>query len=161
MKKKLMKKNRKNAFTLVELLVAITILGIIIALAIPLIRNIQGNQEKQKVQIYHDSIEQSARIYVDTYGRDGFENEDVHCIIIPLSILIEKDLAKDIQIEEKSCHTENSFVKVEKDKNRYTYETYLSCGKVGASGNIIIDSNISDEEANIAAYLSTCKKIEN
>ena len=39
-------KNKKG-FTLVELLVAMAILGIIIAIALPVIRNVQDNQGKQ------------------------------------------------------------------------------------------------------------------
>ena len=138
-------KNRKG-FTLVELLVAITIVGIIAVIAIPLIRNIQGNQGEQKFNAYKNSIEQSARLYVETYGEDEFGQSESGCIIIPLEELKDKNLAKDIQIADRSCLNENSFVKVDKDGNRYTYTTYLSCGK-----------NMKDEDADINKFINTCK----
>ena len=151
-----MLKNKKG-FTLVELLVAITILGVIIALAIPLIRNVQGNQGKQKYNTYRSSIEQSARLYVDTYGEDEFGNNEEGCILIPLEDLIEKDLAKDIQVDNTSCNTTNSFVKVEKKGKRYTYETYLSCGEVdGTTGNIAADTLMTDTGADFDSQSDSC-----
>ena len=74
-------KNQKG-FTLVELLVAIVIIGIISVIAIPLIRNVQENQGQQKFNTYKNSIEKSARLYVETYGEDDLAKVKMNIIII-------------------------------------------------------------------------------
>ena len=60
-----MKKCNKG-FTLVELLVTISILGLITALSLPVIRNIIEANTLKKYTTYKDSVETSAKLYVDS-----------------------------------------------------------------------------------------------
>jgi len=124
------RKTTKNTegFTLVELLAAITILGIITALSIPLIRGIQDSNEKRKFTTYRDSLENSAKLYVDSYSEDLFGHKDGGCAYITWDQLYEKDLTEDIQMAGISCNSENSFVKVVKYKEHYNYYPSLGCG---------------------------------
>lgn len=50
-----MSRNNK-VFTLVELLVAIVILGIITGMSIPLVKNVKNNNENKKYEIYSDLL---------------------------------------------------------------------------------------------------------
>jgi general secretion pathway protein G len=59
-------KNNKG-FTLVELLVVIVILGIVTGLSIPLLRNVRENNEKKEYSTYMDTLEYSAKLYIDSY----------------------------------------------------------------------------------------------
>lgn len=123
-----MKKLDRKGFTLVELLAAITILGIITAISIPLIRGIQESNTKRKFTTYRDSLENSAKLYVDSYGEDLFGHEEEGCAYITWQQLYKKELTKDIQVDGMSCNSENTFVKVVKNKNQYDYYPSLGCG---------------------------------
>jgi len=145
-----MKKINKKGFTLVELLVAITILGIITALSIPLIRGIQESNEKRKFTTYRDSFVNSAKLYVDSYNEDLFGHKDGGCAYVTWKQLYEKELTKDIQMADISCNSKNSFVKVVKYKDHYNYYPSLGCGlkKNGEASKVTVtlpDSNRAQE----------------
>ena len=66
-KKEKKKKIKKiKGFTLVELLVTVSILGLITAMSIPVIRNIIEANTIKKYTTYKDSVETSAKLYVDS-----------------------------------------------------------------------------------------------
>ena len=66
-KKEKKKKIKKiKGFTLVELLVTVSILGLITAMSIPVIRNIIEANTIKKYATYKDSVETSAKLYVDS-----------------------------------------------------------------------------------------------
>ena len=101
---------KQKGFTLVELLVTSTILGVITTISIPLIRNIQLRQEKKKYQTYLDGMEYSAKLYVDSYAEDLFGHEEAGCKIVSYSKLNERNLLKDIQMGDVSCDNDDTFV---------------------------------------------------
>ncbi len=101
-------------------------------MSFPLIRNIEAKNKNSKFLTYADSLTASAKLYVDAYGEDLFGRESSGCAYIKYSDLKNKMLTKDIQLNDVSCNSENTFVKVVKIKNQYGYSTYLGCGdKVG------------------------------
>lgn len=125
------KKNNKmsKGFTLVELIVTIIILGIVSAMTFPLIRKIASDGENKKYTIYKDNVASSAKLYTDSYNEDMFGHNKSGCAYIPYKKLEEKKLIKDIQVDEMTCDTEETYVKVIKVNNRYSYNTYVGCGK--------------------------------
>ena len=131
-----MKKKAKNilGFTLTELLVAIVILGIITALAIPLISAIQANNKDRKYDTYLDNLEYSAKLYVDAYAEDIFKHEESGCAYIKYSDLKDKMLLKDIEIDNLSCATEDTYVKVVKVGDIIYYTPTIGCGVKNDSG---------------------------
>ena len=64
-------KNRKG-FTLVELLAAVVILGIITAISFPLLKSFSETSENRRFGLYGDSLKDLAKSYVDAYGTDLF-----------------------------------------------------------------------------------------
>ena len=103
-------KNRKG-FTLVELLAAVVILGIITAISFPLLKRFSETSENRRFGLYGDSLKDLAKSYVDAYGTDLFpfdyanveQNTKYACITVDM--LEKKKIFKDIKYENFSCKT--------------------------------------------------------
>ena len=119
-------KNKKG-FTLVELLVAITILGIIMVIALPQLSNIQNNNRTTKYRKYADSMLSSAKLYTDSYTEDMFGNNKSGCVDIPYDDMKERNLLKDIKVDGSSCKSNKSYIRVRKANDHYFYEVSISC----------------------------------
>ena len=131
-------KNKKG-FTLIELLVVIVIMGIVTGLSIPLLRNIRQSNEQKEYSTYMESLKYSAKLYVDSYGEDLFGRSKSGCTLIRYKDLVDKGLLKDIPIDEVSCNSEETFVKVVKMDSKYGYATSIGCGSVNADGSVSVD----------------------
>lgn len=82
-----------KAFTLIELLAVIIILGILSYLIIPSTINYLNKTKEQAYQLLIDNIENITRLYIDDY-RDTIDNIDVpgQEICITLGDLISKEM---------------------------------------------------------------------
>ena len=168
-------KNQKG-FTLVELLVAIVILGIIMTMAWPSIRRLQEANTYQKYENYGEILISAAKLYVDAYEEDLFIYEDdlermsggeiegltnagqlmgdgKQCVFITYQDFIDHSLIKDINLENITCNSAYTFVRVIRDKKKYSYKYYLGCGRrkgSAYSGNPIprdyIDFTLPDKD---------------
>ena len=147
-----MKVNKKG-FTLVELLVAIAILGIIMVLAIPQMLWLRDNNKNAKYEKYAESILTSGKLYTDSYGRDMFGNNNSGCYDIPYENLESKNLAKDINIDEITCNTfagdgvtPSTFVRVFKSQDIYLYDIAIKC--VDNTGKVIYEKGLDGDICN-------------
>lgn len=129
-----MKKFNSKGFTLVELLVAITILGIVLVIALPQVSNLQTENAKTKYKKYAESVVSSAKLYTDSYSKDMFGNNSSGCYDIPYSALSAKSLVKDIKIDNSTCDTyaadkktSLTFVRVYKSNENYLYDISIKC----------------------------------
>lgn len=124
-------RSNKKGFTLIELIVAIAILGIITMLALPSIRNIQEKNSSKKYEAYQESLVSSAKLYVDSYSEDMFGINKSGCYDITYTKLKEKKLVKDINVADVECdgasEEKQTFVRVYKSVDSYTYKTEIYC----------------------------------
>lgn len=135
-------RSNKKGFTLIELIVAIAILGIITAIAFPTLRNIQEKNSKKKYEVYKESLTSSAKLYTDSYNIDMFGPNKSGCYDITYTALKAKNLAKDIKIANINCATDKTYVRVYKSGENYHYKTSISC--IDQTSNTEIYSSLID-----------------
>lgn len=129
-----MRKNNKG-FTLIEVLVAITIMGIITVMALPGVQQLQSRNRERKYEKYGESLVSSAKLYVDSNGEDIFGYAVSGCADITFSELEAKALAKDYETNGITCVgnmtnadlRDDTFIHVEKKNNKYIYQPYITC----------------------------------
>ena len=119
-------KNSKG-FTLVELLVVMVIFGVIVGLSFPAVKTLQEKNTEIKFTTYKDSLASGAKLYIDSFEDDIFGRNESGCTCIKLKELETKKLAKDISMNDISCDTNNTFVRVTKIDGSYTYSSFLGC----------------------------------
>ena len=123
---KVRNKNNNKGFTLVELLVSITILGIIMVIALPQLSNIQQNNKTTKYKKYADSMMSSAKLYTDAYTEDMFGNNKSGCVDVQYNDMKDKDLLKDIKVDGSTCKSDSTYIRVRKANDHYFYERSIT-----------------------------------
>lgn len=142
-------KNNKG-FTLVELLVTITIMGILLVIAIPAVSNIVASNKDKKVDGYRIALERAAKLYIDENEREEFSHYD-GCVTVSYDTLKQANLIKEISDKDIECTYGNTYVVVTKKNKTYKYQASLDCkdkrngGKeykdgIDSCSNIIPDS---------------------
>ena len=119
---------KSKGFTMVELLAAVAIMGMLTVMAFPTMRALQGRNEKQKYEEYGKSMVSAAKLYTDSYADDlfpkGYKNEFAK---IYSEDLLKKDLLKNIGFTDVSCINGESFIVVAKYGDDYEYCLHLVC----------------------------------
>ena len=103
-----MNKLNKKGFTLVELLVAISVLAVVMIIALPQISNVKNTNQTTKYKKYAESVISSAKLYTDSYAEDMFGNNKSGCVDVSYSELRNKDLVKDIKLEGATCNNNST-----------------------------------------------------
>ena len=122
-----MNKLNKKGFTLVELLVAISVLAVVMIIALPQISNVKNTNQTTKYKKYAESVISSAKLYTDSYAEDMFGNNKSGCVDVSYSELRNKDLVKDIKLEGATCNNNGTYVRVRKANDHYFYERAITC----------------------------------
>lgn len=129
-------KKKKNGFTLVEVIAAVTILGILSAVAIPSVSKVMGKGHSEYCQNNVDVMKTAARDYFNDY-KSLMPKEVGDSETVTMKDLVkEKYLDKMTDYDEKECTSgEVRVLKTTRTNYEYTYK--LDCGKC---------NGISDED---------------
>ena len=131
---------KQKGFTMVELLAAIAILALLVVMAFPTMRALQGRNEKQKYEEYGKSMVSAAKLYTDSYAEDLFPREYKNeFAIISSEDLEKKDLLKKIGYSDVSCISEDSVIVVAKYGADYQYCLSMKCKN--KSGNVVYEES--------------------
>ena len=136
--------NRKDGYTLVELLVTIVILGIITGISIPLIRNVRESQQRKQYETYRNSLSYASKVYADSFSEDLFGHDEIACATVSYNQLRSKNLIKDIPIDGISCASNDTFVRIVKFEDQYSYLPKITCGVPQTGGTISKDVEIPE-----------------
>ena len=117
-----MSKCNQKAFTLIEMLVVVVILGILLAIAIPSVRNIV-NQNKIKIyQTHMNVVEAKTKLLIDRYKGELLSNS-ASCFRVNYQDLLAKEW-----ITEQDVHCEGSIILTKSGNQRnFTADYYLNC----------------------------------
>ena len=121
-----------KGFTMVELLAAIVIMGLLMVMAFPTMRAVQSRNEQKQYEEYGTSMVSAAKLYTDSYADDlfprGYKNEFA---VISTKDLEKKDLLKKAGFKDVSCISEDSVIVVAKYGDDYEYCLSMKCRNKG------------------------------
>ncbi len=135
----------KKGFTLVEVLVVIVILGILVAVAVPLYTNYFSTSRESTFATLEESMEVAANDYLisnlNGEGDDSFNDYELGIkngtlVEVPLKVLVETNHLPDVVDPDehgKLCNYDESYVRILKmgnpDSVDYKYDAYLKCSE--------------------------------
>ena len=139
-----MKTNK--GFTMVELLVAMVILGLLILMAFPTIRAIQANNRKSNFEQFGKTVLSASKLYVDSYKEDIFDLDQKYGNAdVTVYELNKKNLINKTGISGTTCT--NSKVFVLKYNDDFTYCLHLVCS---SGSKVVYESNDKDKKKQCA-----------
>ena len=139
--------HKEKGFTLVELLVAISIMSIILIMAIPSIGAIQQRNANKRYKNYGETLISSGKLYTDSNNIDMFGYEQDGCYDIKFESMVDKKLAKDIDYKDVTCADKTlkrTFVRVKRLDGQYKYQLSMYC--VDSKGNMTYSNLMKDKE---------------
>jgi prepilin-type N-terminal cleavage/methylation domain-containing protein len=142
-----MKLINKKAFTLIELVAVITILGIILLIAVPIVTRAV---RKSKLELMETQEDMLALIGKDFFlnNRYALPKNTGETSVVSIATLIKEGYTKEVKdFNKEDCNGFESYVEAIKlGKGKYNYHTYLKC-KNYTTGDLWSDwSDWSEEE---------------
>lgn len=125
-------KENKKAFTLMEMLVVIIIIGILISIVIPSVSSFLNNRNKKIYDTHKMTVDAIVKVYIDQHKEQLIANNS-ECYNIDYSLLLKENL------KESNIHCEGNIILRKSVYNNKIFnpEYYLKC--TDSKGEVIHD----------------------
>ena len=151
-----MKKPNKKGFTLIEILAAVTILGILSILAIFAVNNIIQRGKEEHYKTAEKNLRLTAQTYAQT-NRSYLPKNIGDTENVTVRTMVEDNYIEDVKdYYDKSCDPDESYVQIFKySKTGYSYLTYLDCPDYSNREEIqhmkpVIEIEMTSDKDNVA-----------
>lgn len=113
---------KKNAFTLIEMLMVLVLMGLILTIGIPSVIRIVANKSNEQYNAQIKVIEKATDLYALRYQGDLKEHKDAACFILNYQVLLDEDL-----VREENINCNGSIILKRKGNNNYKNSYFLNC----------------------------------
>lgn len=161
------KKLNQKAFTLIEVLGVIVIIGILLIIVFPSLSKMIRENNNKKMSNYYDIIEEATKVYAAKLTDKLGTNKHTGCAEITLDDLIESGYLQKFEDEKVTCKTGNNNIKIRNDQGAITVNFQLSCSKgrknvyvTGQNDNQTCDAYVESNEQNLKSVLAADENLE-
>lgn len=117
-------RNKEKGFTIVELLVVISIMAVLLILVFPMVSRVIKKNETKEYEYYEKTLVEVAKLYYDQANQGGWTG----CLEMSYQQLMDSKLLKAFHDENINCNYNNqSKVRITKNKDKEEYHAYVSC----------------------------------